>query len=166
MNSSHALRRLTPSLRATTTHPLPTAGSSLLAIPTTTIAAAEPRSSSTVPGTVQQLRWSSHAPMGPSSSYETRKPVTISTLRNIYKKGEPIAMLTAHDFPSAFVADAAGMDVVLVGDSLAMVALGMNDTNAVTLDDMILHCRSVTRAVRSAFVVSRLSPPPPTALFF
>lgn len=94
--------------------------------------------------------------MGPSSSYETRKPVTISTLRNIYKKGEPIAMLTAHDFPSAFVADAAGMDVVLVGDSLAMVALGMNDTNAVTLDDMILHCRSVTRAVRSAFVVGDL----------
>jgi ketopantoate hydroxymethyltransferase len=44
--------------------------------------------------------------------------------------------------------------MVLVGDSLAMVALGMNDTNAVTLDDMVLHCRSVTRAVRSAFVVS------------
>lgn len=63
-------------------------------------------------------------------------------------------MLTAHDFPSAYVADSAGMDMVLVGDSLAMVALGMNDTNAVTLDDMVLHCRSVTRAVRSAFVVS------------
>jgi 3-methyl-2-oxobutanoate hydroxymethyltransferase len=72
----------------------------------------------------------------------------------MYKKNEPIAMLTAHDFPSAFVADSAGMDMVLVGDSLAMVALGMNDTNAVTLDDMVLHCRSVTRAVRSAFVVS------------
>lgn len=63
-------------------------------------------------------------------------------------------MLTAHDFPSAYVADSAGMDMVLVGDSLAMVALGMNDTNAVTLDDMVLHCKSVTRAVRSAFVVS------------
>jgi 3-methyl-2-oxobutanoate hydroxymethyltransferase len=72
----------------------------------------------------------------------------------MYKKNEPIAMLTAHDFPSAYVADSAGMDMVLVGDSLAMVALGMNDTNAVTLDDMVLHCRSVTRAVRSAFVVS------------
>lgn len=72
----------------------------------------------------------------------------------MYKKNEPIAMLTAHDFPSAYVADSAGMDMVLVGDSLAMVALGMNDTNAVTLDDMLLHCRSVTRAVRSAFVVS------------
>ncbi|KAH8704926.1 3-methyl-2-oxobutanoate hydroxymethyltransferase PanB [Talaromyces proteolyticus] len=94
--------------------------------------------------------------MDTSPRPESRKPVTITSLRNMYKKGEPIAMLTAHDFPSAYVADSACMDMVLVGDSLAMVALGMNDTNAVTLDDMILHCRSVSRAAKSAFVVGDL----------
>ncbi|KAL1970046.1 hypothetical protein VTN77DRAFT_6451 [Rasamsonia byssochlamydoides] len=87
---------------------------------------------------------------------KARKKVTITTLRNLYQKGEPIAMLTAHDFPSAHVADAAGMDMILVGDSLAMVALGMEDTSEVTLDDMILHCRSVSRAVKSAFTVADL----------
>lgn len=154
MTPSPALRRLGSSLRASNSYsqkvlsatvstpwrPVISASLSPADIPTTT--------------TASQTRWSSHAPMGPVSSQQTRKPITISTLRNMYKKDEPIAMLTAHDFPSAFVADSAGMDMVLVGDSLAMVALGMNDTNAVTLDDMVLHCRSVTRAVRSAFVVS------------
>lgn len=63
-------------------------------------------------------------------------------------------MMTAHDFPSAHVADSAGMDVILVGDSLAMVALGMEDTSEVTVEDMLLHCRSVARATRGAFTVS------------
>lgn len=63
-------------------------------------------------------------------------------------------MLTAHDFPSAHVADEAGMDLILVGDSLAMVALGMEDTSEVVMEDMLLHCRSVSRAARSAFTVS------------
>lgn len=65
-------------------------------------------------------------------------------------------MLTAHDFPSAHVADAAAMDVILVGDSLAMVALGMEDTGEVTLEDMILHYRAVARATRAAFTVGDL----------
>jgi 3-methyl-2-oxobutanoate hydroxymethyltransferase len=72
----------------------------------------------------------------------------------MYKKSEPITMMTAHDFPSAHVADAAGMDIILVGDSLAMVALGMLDTSEVTVDDMLLHCKSVARATRAAFTVS------------
>lgn len=63
-------------------------------------------------------------------------------------------MLTAHDFPSGHVAEVAGMDVVLVGDSLAMVAMGMEDTSEVLLEEMILHCRSVSRAAKSAFTVS------------
>ena len=62
-------------------------------------------------------------------------------------------MITAHDFPSAHVADAAGMDIILVGDSLAMVALGMEDTSEVVLEEMILHCRSVARATKGAFTV-------------
>ena len=62
-------------------------------------------------------------------------------------------MMTAHDFPSAHVADHAGMDMILVGDSLAMVALGMEDTSEVVLEEMILHCRSVARATKAAFTV-------------
>jgi 3-methyl-2-oxobutanoate hydroxymethyltransferase len=72
----------------------------------------------------------------------------------MYKKNEPITVMTAHDFPSAHVADAAGMDMILVGDSLAMVALGMTDTSEVTVDDMLLHCKSVARATKGAFTVS------------
>lgn len=66
-------------------------------------------------------------------------------------------MLTAHDFPSAHVADASGMDIVLVGDSLGMVALGLDNTTEVVMDEMILHCRSVARAAKSAFIVSLVS---------
>ncbi|KAK4984099.1 cell wall biogenesis and architecture protein, partial [Elasticomyces elasticus] len=65
-------------------------------------------------------------------------------------------MLTAHDFPSAHVADHAGMDMVLVGDSLAMVALGMEDTSEVIMEEMLLHCRSVARGAKSAFIVGDL----------
>lgn len=65
-------------------------------------------------------------------------------------------MITAHDFPSAHVADHAGMDMILVGDSLAMVALGMEDTSEVMMEEMILHCRSVARATKSAFTVGDL----------
>ncbi|KAE8453394.1 hypothetical protein EG329_010255 [Mollisiaceae sp. DMI_Dod_QoI] len=102
-----------------------------------------------------QSRHSSHSPMG-SQSLNQRKKVTLNTLRSLYKKGEPITVLTAHDFPSGHVADAAGMEIVLVGDSLAMVALGMEDTSEVLLEEMLLHCRSVSRAAKSAFTVGDL----------
>ena len=103
-----------------------------------------------------QQRHSSHSPMGSPPNVQ-RKKVTISSLQSLYNKNEPITMITAHDFPSAHVADHAGMDMILVGDSLAMVALGMEDTSEVLLDEMILHCRSVARATKSAFIV-RLHP--------
>ena len=74
----------------------------------------------------------------------------------MHRKNDPITMITAHDFPSAHVADQAGMDMVLVGDSLAMVALGLDDTSEVLLEEMILHCRSVARGARSAFIVGDL----------
>jgi 3-methyl-2-oxobutanoate hydroxymethyltransferase len=83
-----------------------------------------------------------------------RKKVTLNSLRSLYKKGEPITMITAHDFPSGHVGDAAGMEMILVGDSLAMVALGMEDTSEVLLEEMLLHCRSVSRAAKAAFTVS------------
>jgi 3-methyl-2-oxobutanoate hydroxymethyltransferase len=88
-----------------------------------------------------------------------RKKVTINTLRSMRKKGEPITMITAHDFPSGHVADHAGMDMVLVGDSLAMVALGMEDTSEIVLEDMLLHCKSVARATKTAFTVSSKKKP-------
>lgn len=62
-------------------------------------------------------------------------------------------MVTAHDFPSALAVDAAGIDVVLIGDSLAMVALGHEDTNEIMLEEILMHCRSVARATKSAFIV-------------
>ncbi|OJJ43979.1 hypothetical protein ASPZODRAFT_145110 [Penicilliopsis zonata CBS 506.65] len=101
------------------------------------------------------VRYSSHSPLGASSA-STRKKVTVQTLQNLYKNGEPITMLTAHDFPSGHVADVAGMEVVLVGDSLAMVALGMEDTSEVVMEEMLLHCRSVARAAKTSFTIADL----------
>ena len=99
-----------------------------------------------------QRRHSAHSPLG-STSKAIRKKVTIPTLNAMHKRREPITVITAHDFPSAHVADDAGMDIVLVGDSLAMVALGMQDTSEVTVDDMLLHCKSVCRGAQSSFTV-------------
>lgn len=100
-----------------------------------------------------QSRYSSHSPLGAHGA-SNRKKVTLGTLRAMHKRNEPIAVITAHDFPSAHVADAAGVDIVLVGDSLAMVALGMEDTSEVMVEEMLLHCRSVARATKAAFTVS------------
>ncbi|KAI5370630.1 putative ketopantoate hydroxymethyltransferase, pyruvate kinase-like domain superfamily [Septoria linicola] len=102
---------------------------------------------------VASIRLSSHSAAGTSSG---RKKVTLQTLQSMYKKKEPIAMITAHDFPSAHVAEHAGMDVVLIGDSLAMVALGLEDTSSVLLEEMILHCRSVARGATAPFRVGDL----------
>ncbi|KAJ4293821.1 cell wall biogenesis and architecture protein [Collariella sp. IMI 366227] len=102
-----------------------------------------------------QTRWSSHSPMG-SPSASQRPKVTVGKLRTMHRKRDPITVMTAHDFPSAHVADTAGMDVILVGDSLAMVALGMEDTSEVLVEEMLMHCRSVARATRSAFTVGDL----------
>ncbi|KAK0708260.1 ketopantoate hydroxymethyltransferase-domain-containing protein [Lasiosphaeris hirsuta] len=106
-------------------------------------------------GTSHHVRQSSHSPMGTPPT-NPRKKITVGTLRSLHRRGEPITMMTAHDFPSAHVADAAGMEMILVGDSLAMVALGMEDTSEVIVEEMLLHCRSVARATKAAFTVGDL----------
>ncbi len=81
------------------------------------------------------------------------KKLTIPDIRN-RKNDTPIAELTAYDYPWAKVADTAGIDVVLVGDSLGMVVLGYPDTVSVTMDEMIHHTKAVVRGVERALVVT------------
>ncbi|WP_281887002.1 3-methyl-2-oxobutanoate hydroxymethyltransferase [Paenibacillus sp. YYML68] len=85
---------------------------------------------------------------------DTRKPITTAKLRKMKLDHTPIAVVTAYDYPSARLAEEAGVDVILVGDSLGNVVLGYESTVPVTLDDMLYHTRAVTRAVRSSFVVT------------
>jgi len=82
-----------------------------------------------------------------------RKKVTLNTLNNLYKKGEPITMLTAHDYPSGLNVEKGGVETCLVGDSLGMVTLGYDSTNPVTMDDMVRHCQAVCRGAKSPFIV-------------
>ena len=103
-----------------------------------------------------QLRHSSHAPSSPTILNKNHKPITIPTLHKMHQDKTPITMLTAHNYPSALLAQEADMDIILVGDSLAMVSLGMPDTSEVTLDEMIMHARAVSRAVNRSFTVGDL----------
>ena len=81
-------------------------------------------------------------------------PVNVSTLCRMKEDGEQIACLTAYDASYAALIDAAGVDLVLVGDSLGMVIQGHDTTVPVTVDDIIYHCRNVARGLRRAFLVA------------
>ena len=81
-------------------------------------------------------------------------PVNVSTLRKMAAEGEPIACLTAYDASYAVLVDAAGTDLVLVGDSLGMVIQGHDTTVPVTVDDIVYHSRIVQRGLRRAFLVA------------
>jgi 3-methyl-2-oxobutanoate hydroxymethyltransferase len=82
-----------------------------------------------------------------------RKPVTLPRLAEMKRAGEPIVMVTAYDYPSARVAEEAGVDLVLVGDTAAMVVLGYPGTEAVSMEEMIMLGRAVRRGLETPLMV-------------
>jgi 3-methyl-2-oxobutanoate hydroxymethyltransferase len=91
-----------------------------------------------------------------NGSADLHRPVTVPDFLSARSRGVRLTMLTAYDYTMARLLDAAGVDALLVGDSLGMVVQGQPDSLAVTLDEMVYHTRLVTRGVRRALVVADL----------
>jgi 3-methyl-2-oxobutanoate hydroxymethyltransferase len=89
-----------------------------------------------------------------ASASNTIPKVTLPALTEMKRQGRPISALTAYDYSTARLVDEAGIDLVLVGDSLAMVVLGHENTLSITVDEMLHHTRAVHRAVRRALLVA------------
>lgn len=96
--------------------------------------------------------FSGNAPASPSAC--TPPKVTIPALGEMKRQGKPISALTAYDYATARLVDEAGIDMVLVGDSLAMVVLGHENTLSITVDEMLHHTRAVRRGLRRALLVA------------
>jgi 3-methyl-2-oxobutanoate hydroxymethyltransferase len=92
----------------------------------------------------------------PSAEPPARKPVSLTKLHEMRALGEPIVMITAYDHPSAVVAEEAGVDVVLVGDSAANNVLGYTDTVPVTLDELLMLASAVRRGLRTPLLIGDL----------
>ena len=86
----------------------------------------------------------------------SRKKTSILVLQEKKIQRDPITMVTAYDYPSALAADRAGIDSILVGDSLGMVVLGYDSTVSVTMEEMLHHCRAVRRGCQYAFLIGDL----------
>ncbi len=84
---------------------------------------------------------------------ENCKKITTFTFQQKKKRGEPITMLTAYDYPTAQAVDRAGIDSILVGDSLGMVVLGYENTLPVTMEDMLHHCKAVSRGAKCTLLI-------------
>jgi len=85
---------------------------------------------------------------------EPRRKITVASLRENKLQHQPITCLTAYDYATARLVDAAGIDIVLVGDSLAMTMLGYENTLSVTIDEMLHHAKAVRRGVKHAFLIA------------
>lgn len=85
-----------------------------------------------------------------------RPKITVQTIVDMKRRGERVAMLTAYDFATAVLEDRAGVDVILVGDSVGMVVLGYENTIPVTIDEIVHHLRAVARAKPRALLVGDL----------
>lgn len=92
--------------------------------------------------------------MNAAAAGADRRPVTVKTLLEAKREKRPITMLTAYDVEGARLADAAGVDSILVGDSLGMVVLGHDSTLPVTVDDMVRHSAAAARGAKTALVVA------------
>lgn len=83
-----------------------------------------------------------------------KQALNIVKMKKMKEEGTPISMITAYDYPSARLAEEAGIDIILVGDSLGNVVLGYDSTIPVTLDDMVYHTRAVARGAEHTFIVA------------
>ncbi len=88
------------------------------------------------------------------SKQGTINKITTSVIQKMKMDGEKISMLTAYDYSTAAVMDEAGVDMILIGDSLGMVVLGYDSTLPVTMEDMIHHTKAVSRATKRAMVIA------------
>jgi 3-methyl-2-oxobutanoate hydroxymethyltransferase len=79
--------------------------------------------------------------------------VTIQQLKEMKQKGEKISMTTAYDYPTAYFVDKAGIEVILVGDSLAMTVLGLDSTVPVTMEDMIHHIKPAVKGAPNPLII-------------
>jgi 3-methyl-2-oxobutanoate hydroxymethyltransferase len=95
-------------------------------------------------------------PRVPDAPPSGRRPVTVPQLAEMRRRGEPIVMVTAYDYPSAQVAEAAGVDLVLVGDTAAMTVLGYESTVPVSMDEMVMLASAVRRGARTPLVIGDL----------
>src|SRR5690606_27286580 len=83
----------------------------------------------------------------------SRKKVTVIDLQAYKDSGKPISMLTAYDYTGALLVEKAGVDAILIGDSLGMVIMGLESTVPVTMEEMLPHCRAVARGAKYAHLI-------------
>jgi 3-methyl-2-oxobutanoate hydroxymethyltransferase len=95
----------------------------------------------------------STTPLSSPASSEPRKKITTATFREKKRRGQPLTVLTAYDYPTALAMERVGIDAILVGDSLGMVVLGYENTLPVTMEEMLHHCRAVKRGAQSALLI-------------
>ena len=95
-------------------------------------------------------------PRVPDAPPSDRRPVTIPQLAEMKRRGQPIVMVTAYDFPTAQVAEQAGVDLILVGDTAAMTVLGYDSTVPVSMDEMVMLASAVRRGAHTPLVIGDL----------